>query len=133
MGRVEILTGVERRRNWTDEQKLRILEEVAAGDQGIAEIARRHDVLPQQIYTWRRKLGLGSGGGRPEITLLPVAVIPQSKVGDAERPGPGGRSHPKRPAKARIEIGCRGGRVLKVEADIAPELLKVLIRAVEEA
>lgn len=47
MGRVEILMGVERRRNWTDEQKLRILEEVASSDQGIA---RRHDVLPQQIY-----------------------------------------------------------------------------------
>ncbi|WP_156623711.1 transposase [Ensifer sp. Root423] len=56
MGRVEILTGVERRRVWTDEDKLQILDEVTSGS-GVAEIARRHDILPQQIYTWRKKLG----------------------------------------------------------------------------
>ncbi|MCA1371901.1 transposase [Bradyrhizobium sp. BRP14] len=56
MGRVEILTGVERRRVWTDEDKLRILEEVGTSGSGVAEIARRHDILPQQIYTWRKKL-----------------------------------------------------------------------------
>lgn len=33
----------------------------------------------------------------------------------------------------RIEIGCKGGRVLKVEANIAPDILKALIRSVEDA
>ena len=56
MGRIEILTGVERRRVWTDADKLRILEEIERSGSGVAEIARRHDVLPQQIYTWRKKL-----------------------------------------------------------------------------
>lgn len=41
MGRVKILTGVERRRVWTDEDKLCILEEVETSGSGVAEIARR--------------------------------------------------------------------------------------------
>ncbi|MCK7616258.1 transposase [Roseibium sediminicola] len=55
MGRVEILTGRERRRIWSDDQKLAILEEVATSGLTIADVARRHDVLPQQIYAWRLK------------------------------------------------------------------------------
>lgn len=55
MGRVEILTGVERRRVWSNEEKLRILDEIAAGGLSVAAIARRHDILPQQIYTWRKR------------------------------------------------------------------------------
>ncbi|WP_375341852.1 transposase [Sinorhizobium prairiense] len=76
MGRVEILTGVERGRVWTDEDKLRILEEVEVSGSGVAEIARRHDILPQQIYTWRKKLGrdIRSPGGSG-VTLLPVALF----------------------------------------------------------
>ena len=60
MGRVEILTGVERRRVWSDEEKLRILDEIAASGLSVAAIARRHDILPQQIYTWRKRFGGGS-------------------------------------------------------------------------
>lgn len=46
MARVEILTGVERRRVWTEEDKLRILEEVETSGSGVAEVARRHDISP---------------------------------------------------------------------------------------
>ena len=53
MARVEILTGRERRRSWSDEEKLAILSEVAGGEGSVAEIARRHDILAPQIYTSR--------------------------------------------------------------------------------
>lgn len=135
MGRVEILTGVERRRVWTDEDKLRILEEVEASGSGVAEIARRHDILPQQIYTWRKKLGrdIRSTGGSG-VTLLPVALIGPDSESETDRAVAAEKVAAKRPAKlSRIEIGCKGGRVLKVDASIAPETLKALIRSVEEA
>ena len=56
MGRVEVLTGRERRRRWTREEKLAILKEAATSGLRVAEVARRHDVVPQQIYQWRRQL-----------------------------------------------------------------------------
>ncbi|WP_046119140.1 transposase [Sinorhizobium sp. PC2] len=135
MGRVEILTGVERRRVWTEEDKLRILEEVETSGAGVAEIARRHDILPQQIYTWRKKLGrdIRSSGGSG-VRLLPVALIGPDAESETARAAAAEKTIAKRSAKpSRIEIGCKGGRVLKVDDSIAPETLKALIRSVEEA
>lgn len=135
MGRVEILTGVERRRVWTAADKLRILDEVEASGFGVAEIARRHELLPQQIYTWRKKLGRDNGlPDRSGVTLLPVALIGPDADGETDRAAAVEKAAPRRSAKpSRIEIGCKGGRVLKVDASIAPETLKALIRSVEEA
>ncbi|MBX4971078.1 transposase [Rhizobium binae] len=52
------MTGVERRGNWSDDEKLRILEEAATEGANIAEIARRHDIHAQQICTWRRRFSV---------------------------------------------------------------------------
>ncbi|MBB6511123.1 transposase [Rhizobium soli] len=132
MGRIEILTGVERRRDWSDVEKLSILREAADPDARIADIARRHDIKPQQIYTWRRKFASEQAG--PVVSFLPVALIATGTSDEAEHPSPTDKPAAKRAARPmRIEIGCKGGRVLKVEANIAPYALKALIRSVEEA
>lgn len=133
MGRMEILTGVERRRNWSDEEKLQILEEAAAEGANIAEIGRRHDIRAQQIYTWRRKFA--ARRDEPSVSFLPVALISSDTGSEPERTSPMDKPAPlKRSARpSRIEIGCKGGRVLKVDCGIAPDLLKALIRSVEEA
>ncbi|MCA3659177.1 MAG: transposase, partial [Methylobacterium sp.] len=44
---MEILTGVERRRGWSEEQKRAILLEVATSGLGVSAVARQHDILPQ--------------------------------------------------------------------------------------
>lgn len=132
MGRMEILTGVERRRDWSDDEKLSILQEASEPDARIADVARRHDVKPQQIYTWRRKFLAKQS--EPVISFLPVALIATETSDEAERPAPVEKPAAKRSARPmRIEIGCKGGRVLKVEANIGPDVLKALIRSVEDA
>ena len=132
MGRMEILTGVERRRDWSDDEKLSILQEAAEPDARIADVARRHDIKPQQIYTWRRKFA--AENAEPLVSFLPVALIATGTSDEAEHPVPTDKPAAKRTARPmRIEIGCRGGRVLKVEANIEPDVLKALIRSVEDA
>ncbi len=132
MGRMEILTGVERRRDWSDEEKLSILQEAAEPDARIADVARRHDIRPQQIYTWRRKFA--AARSEPVVSFLPVALIAKETSDEAERAAPVDKPATKRSARPmRIEIGCKGGRVLKVEANIGPDVLKALIRSVEDA
>ncbi|KAA3505428.1 IS66 family insertion sequence hypothetical protein [Agrobacterium vitis] len=121
MGRMEILTGVKRRRDWSDDDKLSILEGVAVDGARIVDVARRHDIHPQQIYSWRRKFAAAQTN--PVVSFLPVARSAADK--------PAALRRSVKPM--RIEIGCKGGRVLKVEADIAPDVLKALIRSVEEA
>jgi transposase len=79
MARVEILAGRERRRFWSDEQKRAILEEAATSGLTMADMARRHDIVPQQIYTWRRQLGL-SAPVATAPTFLPVVVAASEKL-----------------------------------------------------
>ena len=56
MERVEVITGVRRRRDWSLVAKLRILAEASAPGVPATVVARRHDLHPQQIYRWRRLL-----------------------------------------------------------------------------
>ncbi|MDW9776381.1 transposase [Sinorhizobium meliloti] len=45
MANVEILTGAERQRRWSAEQKLSILQEAFGTDGSVSVVARRHDIL----------------------------------------------------------------------------------------
>ena len=54
--RQEVLLGAERRRRWSDDEKLGILAEVARNGWSVADVARRHDLTRQHIYQWRREL-----------------------------------------------------------------------------
>ena len=59
--RVEVITGVERRRAWSREEKRAILTESFEDGVVISEVARRYGLRPQQLFTWRnefRKRGL---------------------------------------------------------------------------
>jgi transposase-like protein len=56
MGQITVFSGPERRRRWSDEDRLRILTEAFAPGACVAEVARRHDVSTALVYTWRRKL-----------------------------------------------------------------------------
>jgi transposase len=133
MARVEILAGHERRRFWSEEQKRAILEEALTSGLTMADVARRHDIVPQQIYTWRRQLGL-SAPVATDPTFLPVVVAasenaePRCRKRDT---APKVTTRGNRPG--RIEIRCTNGRVLKVEAGLDARTLKALIRSVEDA
>jgi len=45
MGQVTLISGRERRRQWSDEDRARILAAISAPGAVVAEIARREDIL----------------------------------------------------------------------------------------
>src|ERR1700755_2029363 len=51
-GRVEIRTGIVRRRRWTAEEKGRVVAQAVAPGAVVAEVARQHDLIPQQLSNW---------------------------------------------------------------------------------
>lgn len=74
----EILIGPERRRRWSDEQKIAIVVEAASGDVSVSDVARRHGITRQQIYQWRSDIHRGrllDGMGGP---FLAVEFVPPS-------------------------------------------------------
>ena len=116
MGRYEVISGVERYRRRSAEEKALILREASAPGSIISHVARRHDVRPQQIYQWRRELQAAEGP-----VFVPVSV--GASLPGAEGPGSG--------FAVIIEIFVRGGRSLKVPADLERGLLSSLIACVE--
>ena len=131
MGRMEIFTGSERRRRWSDEEKLQILEEATEPGISAAAVARRHDLHPQQLYAWRRRYGVPVPICDEAVTFLPVSLEGSSpaNLGDA----PEATVMKRRRQPNRIEIVCRNGRVLRFDAGIEVDRLGALIRAVETA
>jgi transposase len=127
MARLEIVSGVERRRRWSDDAKLRILAEADEPGARIGEVARRHDIYPAQIRAWRHTFS--APDNLP--AFVPVNVVDRGGVGTLGGSGRG--PGPSVTRSSTIEISLRNGRSLKAPADIDRTMLALLIACVEAA
>jgi len=50
-----VFTGPERRRDWPDERKIAIVSQSLEPGVNVSELARRHEINPQQLFGWRRR------------------------------------------------------------------------------
>jgi transposase len=57
--KTEIIVGVERRRIFTPEQKVAIVEEAFSPSGSVGNAARKYGMHPAQIYTWRKCMTQG--------------------------------------------------------------------------
>jgi len=110
MSGVEVLSGPERRRRWSAEQKRSIVAEAFVPGASVCEVARRMDVVPSLIYRWRQELRTAAA----EFTEVVVAPGPD------ERTGAG-------PAAFEIELG-RDIRV-RIAATAPKKLASAIIKA----
>jgi transposase len=54
MGRMTVIMGGERRRRWSEEDRVRILAAIAEPGAVVADVARREDICTSLVYKWRR-------------------------------------------------------------------------------
>ncbi|MGH1353103.1 MAG: IS66-like element accessory protein TnpA, partial [Methyloligellaceae bacterium] len=89
MQRIEVITGKERRRHWSDEEKLRIVAEAEAPGAIQKDVALRNDVHPNQIYLWRKAFKKARKPS-PETgsTFFPVEVITDRKTKPEKQTSP---------------------------------------------
>lgn len=128
--RGEIL-GLERRRRWRDEDKLGIVMSVGVDGATVTQVAQRHDVSRQQIYTWRRELkkkGLWS----PDDGALffPVELSSAQGIPDVR---PAIRKETVNSDPVPVELRLSNGRCLRFDGRLDAATLTQLIRAVEAA
>jgi len=84
------ITSVVRRRRWSDEEKGRIVAEAIAPGAVIADVARRHDLAPQQLSNWIRAAKQGQfvlpADEMPTfVPVLPVGSAQPSKAAHERR------------------------------------------------
>ena len=76
--RMDVIPAGRERRNWTPEAKARIITESMQVRANVAEIARRNDMLPQQLYAWRREARERMEAG-DQPTFVPAVVEEPAK------------------------------------------------------
>jgi len=130
--KIEVITGVARRRRWTAEDKGRILAEAAEPGAIYAHVARRHGICRSVLRRWRRAaerspgdfiaLGvIGSGADTPPMLAAALSGRPK-RLGRDVTDEVGG-----------IEIALPNGARISVDAFVNEQALSRVFRALKAA
>ena len=111
--RIEVITGVGRRRRWTAEEKAWIVAESLDPATTVSAVARRYGLHASQLFVWRQRLAAPAARDAPEF--LPV-VVTERAVTPTEVAG-------------RIEIAL-GPAVVRVGPDVDAAALRRVLEAV---
>jgi transposase len=112
MASFQLISGPERRRAWSDEQKRALVAAAFAPGAIVAEVARRADVCAGQIYRWRQELR-GAGVGFAEMVVTAAARQPDVVPC----------------AGTAIEVAFDGVTCLRIAPSTPPELAAAVVRA----
>jgi len=126
--RVEVITGRQRRRRWTAEEKARIVAESLEANANISDVARRHGVARGLLTAWRRHLSRDGGGEEPQqsfatVKIDDVASVTMDSALYSAKPNAAARS------RGRIEIDIAGARI-RVESGVDHATLAMVLAAV---
>jgi transposase len=132
----EVISTVRRRRAWSTEEKIAILDAAFRAGGSVAAAADRFDVSRALIYLWRKHV---RGGLMPGVTIsaagaaafAPVAVV-------ADVPAQVTPTSAERPNRVRrhagvIEVRLVNGRTIRVDESIDPAALARIAAALDGA
>lgn len=105
MAQVHVITGVERRRRWSDDQKRAIVAAAFSPGAVVTDVARQADVCGSLIYRWRREL-TAERAGFAEVVMLP-----------------------DRTATAVIEVELADRARIRIPASTPPDLAAAVMKA----
>ena len=120
MRHIEVL-GRERRRRWSDAEKLGVLERVGVDGRTVADVAREADLTRQHIYQWRQEMR--RKGFWPVSGSALFVPVEEGDVG-ADLALPSG-------PPLMIEVLLRNGRQLRCPDTADAHSLARLIRVLE--
>ena len=123
---MEIL-GRERRRRWTDAERLEIIAAVGVNGETLSHVARRYDVSRAQIYNWRhafKKRGQLPASSGAIFLPVDLALSPPQAAAPFGDP---------LISPSMVELCLLQGRRLRFDSGIESPTLMRLIRSVEGA
>jgi transposase len=140
-GRVEIITGPERRRRWSEEEKLQLVEEACRPGHSVSQVARAHGINASQLFAWRRQAlakGLVSDNrpepiAAPALTFAPVNVTEEKVPAEPTKEVPPARRRKVPRGSATIEIELKSGDRVRVEGSADAALLARIVAALRRA
>jgi transposase len=118
MARVEVITGPERRRRWSEEQKRAIVAASLAPGAVVADVARRADISAGQIYRWRQEMRPPAAGG-----FTPVLIA------SAESPAAPAEDGATCAAEPAIEVEFAGKVRVRIPGSVPAALAVAVVKA----
>jgi len=126
--RGEVLTGPERRRRWSTEEKLRILGQSVAPGSSVSLVCRMHGISSGQLYTWRKQFRTGELTGFAPIALAeaPVEQLPAPAIAPASKASV---IPTEAPAPGTIEVELPSGVKLRLKGNVEEAALRRVLSA----
>ena len=113
MGHITVLTGPERRRRWSADERQRILAAAFAPGAMVANISRQFEVSTSLIYKWREQAMAAADVPAFVPAVLAPAPAPAAAV----------------PETVAIVVELANGTRLKIGGHCAPALATAALRA----
>jgi transposase len=127
--RLEVITGTGRRRRFSEDFKAGIVEETLVSGAVVSEVARRHGLTPQQVFTWRRQARRCVSSDAEAPKFVPAVV-------DAALPARTARGRPRKPTRrvdrtfSIIEVEIEGVTV-RIGHGAAAKTVAAVLRALK--
>src|SRR5215212_8089753 len=119
--RLEVFTGVGRRRTWPADEKAAIVAESYAPGRTVCGVARRHGLTPAQLFAWRRL----ARRARSPVKEPPVRFVP-AMVEPSPGPLPPPASQPQRAHQPGPVMGIEvemDGIVVRIGSEASPQAI----------
>ena len=133
--RFEVFTGSGRRRDWSDDDKARIVAESYEPGATVSEVARRHAMSPQQLFGWRRLLRRARETLSPLSGPMFVPAVIEAAVAEQK---PARQSAKRRRRTRRASGGSSAGIefeidgvVVRVGSGASPKAIAAVIGALK--
>jgi transposase-like protein len=131
-------TPVRKRRNYSDEDKRRLIEEATRENASVSGVARKYGISTDLMFRWRKQLGMG-----PMHRIVPVTIADtpdgladlsamMAQPTKQAAPVIVDRTTVDRPSPA-IEVELAGGRRLRFEQGTDPATIERLVSLLEGA
>ena len=140
--RIEVITGRERRRRWTADQKREIAAESLQPGVSPVMVARKYGISSGLLYTWRQRLLCGALGAvadtKPRFVRVDVlAGLPHLDATTPEAlelaPPATPLASPSSEPDGRIEIMLSGGATVRVDAQVNEDALRRVLAALGQS
>jgi transposase len=102
-----VINGAGGRRQWSVDDKARIIEETLEPNAIVSEVARRYGLRPQQVFAWRREARKRAASAQQDSLAFVPAVMTSAAAQSTAK-------HPTRPRKRKA---TRDAGVIELEID----------------
>ena len=140
--RVEVRVRSERRRTWSDGDKLAIVRETLAPGAVVQVVADRHSIGTGLLYTWRKQMLRAAMTGFAAVEIRPEALPAPQVTDDRAAPSAGVQPElPMTPSAASaaspampglIEVELPTGVRLRIGTDVDGPALRRVLAALAE-